>query len=89
MIPHDLATLALFDRGSQNLLVQFLGTSETETPRGEVRVPLEGSPAEEAFRTREPVLVETIPKGSELEQTGEFLTRLAMHSACTVRYTRH
>jgi formate hydrogenlyase transcriptional activator len=84
VIPHDLATLALFDRGSQNLLVQFLGTSETETPRGEVRVPLEGSPAEEAFRTREPVLLARLDGTHFSPGSLRHLIALGVRSACCV-----
>ncbi|HXA93170.1 MAG TPA: sigma 54-interacting transcriptional regulator, partial [Steroidobacteraceae bacterium] len=84
VIPHDLATLALFDRGSQNLLVQFLGTQETETPRGEVRVPLEGSPAEEAFRTREPVLLARLDGTHFSPGSLRHLIALGVRSACCV-----
>jgi PAS domain S-box-containing protein len=84
LIPHDLATMALFDRGSQNLLIQFLGTNESDAPRGEVRIPLEGSPAEEAFRTREPVILARLEGTHFSPGSIRHLTALGIRSACCV-----
>ena len=50
VIPHDAATLGLCDPSTGRLIVQFLGADEGEIRRGDVRLPLDGSPAGEAFR---------------------------------------
>jgi len=60
VIPHDTATLGLYDATANLLLVQLLGPEQGEYRRGDIRVRLEGSPAGEAFRTREPVLLDRI-----------------------------
>ena len=67
------------------MMVQFLGRwRKRETRRGDALVPLEGSPAEEAFRTREPVILERI-KGSRFKpEAVRHLTALGMQSACWV-----
>ena len=57
VLPHDAATLGLFDPATGKLIVQFLAPDETGAHRGEVRLPLEGSPAGEAFRTRQPLIL--------------------------------
>lgn len=56
VIPHDAATLGLYDKTKQQLMIQFLGGDETEPKRGDLRLSLDSSPAGEAFRSREPVL---------------------------------
>ncbi len=84
LIPHDAATLALYDQPTGRLLVQFLGADETGTPRGEVRLPLEGSPAGEAFRTRQPVLLQQIAGSPFAGETMRHLTGLGMASGCWV-----
>ncbi len=60
VIPHDAATLGLYDASTGSLLVQFLAPDESGTHRGEVRLPLEGTPAGEAFRTRQPIILDHI-----------------------------
>ncbi len=83
VIPHDAATLGLFDEPRNSMMVQFLG-SEDKLPRGDVRLPLEGSPSGEAFRTREPVVLNKIG-GSHFPAEGvRHLTSLGMQSGCWV-----
>jgi PAS domain S-box-containing protein len=90
LIPHDCATLGLYDptgRGgssSPELLVQFLGAEEGQISRGEVRLPLDGSPAGEAFRTREPVLLGQMRGSRFAPGTTQHLTGLGMQSGCWV-----
>lgn len=60
VIPHDAATLGLVDPGTGVLIVQFLAPDETGMHRSEVRLRLEGSPAGEAYRTRQPLILERI-----------------------------
>ena len=84
VIPHDCATLGLYDRAEGCLLVQFLGTHENEIERGDVRVPLEGSPGGEAFRTREPVLLQRMQDSRFVTETMRHLSALGMQSGCWV-----
>jgi PAS domain S-box-containing protein len=58
LIPHDAATLALFDAATGMLRVQILGSEGIDAPRSELRLPVTGTPAGEAFRTRQPFLLE-------------------------------
>jgi formate hydrogenlyase transcriptional activator len=84
VIPHDCATLGLYDRAKGCLLVQFLGTQDNQIERGDVRLPLEGSPAGEAFRTREPVLLERMQNSRFRSETVRHLSALGMQSGCWV-----
>jgi formate hydrogenlyase transcriptional activator len=84
VIPHDAATLGLFDAATGGLIVQFLGADEGDSRRGDVRLPLEGSPAGEAFRSREPVVVEQIKNTRFDADTMSHLTALGMQSGCWV-----
>jgi PAS domain S-box-containing protein len=84
VIPHDAATLALYDATSHSLLVQFLGTAEGEHHRGDIRLPLEGSPAGEAFGTREPVIGDRIENSPYAKESVRHLSELGMQSGCWV-----
>jgi len=77
VIPHDAATLGL-------MLVQFLGLEDGEYRHGEIRLPVEGSPASEAFRTREPVLQNRIESSPFAKESVRHLTELGMQSGCWV-----
>lgn len=84
LIPHDAATLALFDAATGMLRVQFLGLEGGDARRGEVRLPVADSPAGEAFRTREPVVLGRMD-GSPFDlETMRHLTSLGMKSGCWV-----
>ena len=65
-------------------MVQFLEVNEKQPQRGDVRVPLEGSPAGQAFRTRQPVCLRSIRDSGFREQGISHLTALGMQSACFV-----
>jgi formate hydrogenlyase transcriptional activator len=84
VVPHDSATLGLYDETSHQLLVQFLSSDEGATRRGDVRLPIEGSPAGEAFRTREPVILTDIEASRFAPQGVRHLTALGMQSGCWV-----
>ncbi len=84
VIPHDAATLGLYDQATGILRVQFLAADAGGTPRGEVRLALENSPAGEAFRTRAPLVLDRI-SGSRFPPEGvQHLTNLGMQSGCWV-----
>lgn len=82
VIPHDAATLGLYDRATGGLLVQFLGAADDDTQRGDVRLPVEGSPAGEAFRSREPVVLESMEGSRFNAESMRHLTDLGMRSGC-------
>ena len=83
VIPHDAATLGIFDPASNSIMVQFLG-GDGEIRWGDMRLTLENSPAGEAFRRREPVVVPQL-RESHFASTGTaHLTKLGMQSACWV-----
>ena len=67
LIPHDAATLALYDPVADCLTTQFLGAEDGTQARGEVRIPLANSPPGAAFRTREPVILERM-EGCDLRR---------------------
>src|ERR1017187_1622890 len=84
VLPLDSATLGLYAPASDQLVVQFLSADEGEVRRGDVRLPLAGSPAGEAFRTREPVVLERIEGSPFAAESVRHLTGLGMQSGCWV-----
>jgi len=84
VVPHDSATLALYDTGTGKLIVQFLGADDRETAHGDVRLPLDGSPAGMAFLTGEPVILDRIQHSQYNEATIHHLTSIGMQSGCWV-----
>jgi formate hydrogenlyase transcriptional activator len=84
VIPHDAATLGLYDPAANTLAVQFLGLEEGEYRRCDIRLPVEGSPGGHAFRTREPVLQVRIESSEYAKESVRHLTELGMKSGCWV-----
>ncbi len=84
VIPHDAATLGLYDSSTGGLVVQFLAPDETGGHRSEVRLPLEGSPAGEAYRTRESVLLQRFNDPRFSPEWLRHHTSLGMRSGCWV-----
>jgi formate hydrogenlyase transcriptional activator len=89
VIPHDAATLGMYDADSESLVVQFLGVEGKSGERDEVkrldlRVAVEGSPAGQAFRTRQPVLVEQLNNSGFAREGVRHLLDLGMQSAVWV-----
>ena len=84
VIPHDAATLGLYEPAINSLVVQFLGREEGENGRGEIRLPIDESSVGEAFRTREPVLLERILSSPYAKDSLRHLTELGMQSGCWV-----
>ncbi len=84
VLPHDSATLALFDPATGGLVAQFLDAREGQPLRSEVRISLEHSPAGVAFRTHEPFILDRF-EGSPFEaETVRHHTSLGMLSGCWV-----
>jgi len=84
VIPHDAATLGLHEANTDSLTVQFLGADEGETRRGDLRLPVDGSPAGKAFRTGQPVMIGNLQHSSFAKESVRHLTQLGMHSGCWV-----
>jgi formate hydrogenlyase transcriptional activator len=84
VIPHDAATLGLYDPATSGLMVQFLSPVETDAPIRDVRLPIEGSPAGEAYRTREAVLLEDLQSSQFNPEWLRHHTSLGMRSGCWV-----
>ncbi|MGA9587007.1 MAG: sigma 54-interacting transcriptional regulator [Terracidiphilus sp.] len=82
VVPLDCATLGLVEEGSDSITVQFLTVSEAQSNRGDVRLPLQGSPAGKAVLTREPVCLSRIEDGGFSDEGIRHLTSLGMQSAC-------
>ena len=84
VVPHDAATLGLYEVQSGTLMVQFLNVAEGESRRTDVRLPMDGSPAGLAFRSREPVLLDRILEPRFAAEGVRHLTDLGMRSGCWV-----
>ena len=82
--PHDCATLCLYDSSAGNMAVQFLSAEDLDAPRGELRIPVEGSPAGAAFRRREQVVLAHIPDPAFSIASQQHLAALGMVSGCWV-----
>jgi formate hydrogenlyase transcriptional activator len=84
VIPHDAATLGLYDQATGILRVQFLEADSSGAPRSDVRLALENSPAGEAFRTRGSVILDRISPSHFPPEGVRHLTNLGMQSGCWV-----
>jgi formate hydrogenlyase transcriptional activator len=84
VVPHDAATLGLHEPATRSLMVQFLGSDESGTHRGDVRLPVDGSPAGLAFSTGEPVVVDHLKESKFAQESVRHLTSIGMQSACWV-----
>jgi PAS domain S-box-containing protein len=83
VMPHDVATLTLYDHATGGLILQFLSADEG-MGRPDVFVPLEGSPAGEAFRTRQPVVVTRMEGSRFARESMRHYTDRGMQSGCWV-----
>ncbi len=85
MVPHDAATLALYDEAVGKLRVQFLATSgEAGQSQGEVLLDPEASPGGQAFRTRRPIVLNKIDRWPFAPESTRHLTGLGMQSGVWV-----
>jgi formate hydrogenlyase transcriptional activator len=85
MVPHDAATLALYDDATGKLRVQFLATSDKDgTPHNEVQLDPDASPAGRAFRTRQPLILNRIDRWPFAPESVKHLTALGMQSGIWV-----
>src|ERR1700733_11936069 len=84
VVPHDAATLGLYEEQTDTLLVQFLGADEGETRQGDLRLPMEGSPAGEVFKKGEPIVLARIEDSGFSKEGVGHLTELGLRSGCWV-----
>jgi formate hydrogenlyase transcriptional activator len=84
VIPHDTATLALYDASTEALLEQSLGMEDGDLNPGDVRLAIAGSPAGEAFLKREPVVLERMAGSHFSPESMRHLMSLGMQSGCWV-----
>ena len=85
MVPHDAATLALYDEGFGKLRVQFLETAgDSGAGHGEVLLDPDASPAGQAFRTGRPVILNRIDRWPFAPESVKHLTGMGLRSGLWV-----
>jgi formate hydrogenlyase transcriptional activator len=85
MVPHDAATLALYDALTGKLRVQFLGRdSDSGTNHAEMLLDPDASPAGQAFRTRRPVILNRIDRWPFAPDSVQHLSGIGMRSGVWV-----
>ncbi|MFP5276739.1 MAG: sigma 54-interacting transcriptional regulator [Acidobacteriota bacterium] len=85
VIPHDAATLALFDEATGKLRVQFLSAAGEPDPlQQEVLLDANASPSGQAFRTRRPILLNRIDRWPFARESVKHLTDLGLVSGIWV-----
>ncbi len=85
MVPHDCATLSLYDQATNLFHVHFLEADKAGGPNfPETIIPVDDSAAGAAFRTREPVLIDRIDAAPFASKAMEHLTGMGMNSGCWV-----
>jgi PAS domain S-box-containing protein len=85
IVPHDFATLALYDEASNKLRVQFLAAEDaTGANQGELLLDPDASPAGQAFRTGRPVILNRIDRWPFAPDSLRHLTTAGVQSAVWV-----
>jgi PAS domain S-box-containing protein len=85
VVPHDCATLSLYEPTTNSFRVQFLDAEKkTSLNFPEVTIPVEGSAAGAVFRTREPLLIDRIDTAPFATGALQHLMSMGMHSGCWV-----
>jgi PAS domain S-box-containing protein len=84
-VPHDAATLGLYDAATNKLRIQFLASSaESGINQGDVLLDADASPAGQAFRTRRPLILNKIDRWPFAPESVKHLTALGMQSGLWV-----
>jgi PAS domain S-box-containing protein len=85
MVPHDMATLGLFEEATGKLRVQFLSAvgEGLPSPR-EVLLDPDASPAGRAFRTRQPLILNKIDRWPFAPESVQHMTSIGMQSGLWV-----
>jgi formate hydrogenlyase transcriptional activator len=84
MVPHDAATLALYEEPTGKLRVQFLAAGDADANPGEVLLDPDASPAGQAYRTRRPVILNKIDRWPFAPESVQHLTSMGMQSGVWV-----
>jgi PAS domain S-box-containing protein len=85
VVPHDVATLALYDEASAKLRIQYLNAEGEElTSPQEIVVDPDSSPAGRAFRTRQPLILNKLDRWPFAPESIRHLTSAGMQSAVWV-----
>jgi formate hydrogenlyase transcriptional activator len=85
LVPHDVATLGLYDEAADKMRVQFFfGTDESTAHQGDVLLDPDASPAGHAFRTRQPVVLQRLEGSPFPAESMVHHTRLGMRSGLWV-----
>jgi PAS domain S-box-containing protein len=84
IIPHDTATLGLYDASRKVMVVQPLGLEGDDFQPDHLCVPIAGSPPGEAFLTGEPVVLERMAGSHFSAESMRHMTSLGMQSGCWV-----
>jgi formate hydrogenlyase transcriptional activator len=85
VVPHDFATLALFDKATGKLRMQFLAdVGDSTASQGEMLLDPDASPAGQAYRTRRPVILNRIDRWPFAPESVRQFTEAGMQSGIWV-----
>jgi len=85
MVPHDMATLGLYEEATGKLRVQFLSAVGEGLPiPREVLLDPDASPAGRAFRTRQPLILNRIDRWPFAPESVHHMTSMGMQSGLWV-----
>jgi formate hydrogenlyase transcriptional activator len=85
MLPHDMATIGLYDEAADKMRVQFLAEAgEVMTGTREILVDPNESPAGQTFRTRRPVILNRIDRWPFSPESIRHLSSVGMQSGVWV-----
>jgi transcriptional regulator with GAF, ATPase, and Fis domain len=85
MIPHDIATLGLYEEDTGKLRMQVLSSSGGVAPSArEILLDPDASPAGRAFRTRQPLILNRIDRWPFAPESVHHMTSIGMHSGLWV-----
>jgi formate hydrogenlyase transcriptional activator len=85
VVPHDFATLSLYDDATGKLRTQLLAAADdSSSSQGELLLDPDASPAGQAFRTRGPVILNRIDRWPFAPESIRHLTTAGMQSGVWV-----
>ncbi|MGH9560786.1 MAG: sigma 54-interacting transcriptional regulator, partial [Terracidiphilus sp.] len=84
MVPHDAATLALYDEATGKLRTQFLAAEDADAVPKEVLLDPDASPSGQAFRTRRPLILNRMDRWPFDPGSVKHLTGIGMQSGLWV-----
>ena len=84
MVPHDVATLGIYDETVGKLRVQFFADDPAKPHQGEVLLDADHSPAGHTFRTRQPLLIGDLSKSTFPPRSFQHHAQLGMRSGMWV-----